>query len=118
MTKNSWGAYNYCISFIDLLGQWEEYKNQGLLPQFASGEEREAFLQQIKCSIGVIFDLQKTAENMLKAALSPTSQLKKSCLLSYTTAMTRCKKLELNVRDGLMDLSLSYALAIHISNVP
>lgn len=77
MTKNSWDAYNYCISFIDLLGQWEEYKNQGLLPQFASGEEREAFSQQIKRSIGVIFDLQKTAENMLKAALSPTSQLKK-----------------------------------------
>jgi hypothetical protein len=57
MTKDRWGVYNYCTGFIDLLGQQEEYKNEGLLPQFASEEERKEFLQKIKRSIGAIFDL-------------------------------------------------------------
>jgi hypothetical protein len=78
MTKDRWGVYNYCTGFIDLLGQQEEYKNEGLLPQFASEEERKEFLQKIKRSIGAIFDLQQTAENMLKVALNPTSRLKKT----------------------------------------
>jgi len=78
MAKKSLGAYNYCTSFIDLLGQREEYEDQGLLPQFHSEVEREAFLKKIKASIGAIFDLQKTAEDMLKVALSPTSKLKKT----------------------------------------
>lgn len=78
MTKDPWGVYNYCTGFIDLLGQREEYKNEGLLPQFASEEERKEFLQKIRRGIGAIFDLQQTAENMLKVALSPTSRLKKT----------------------------------------
>ncbi len=78
MKKKEWVAYNYCIGFIDLLGQREEYKDEGFLPQFASDEERKAFLQKIKRTIGPIFDLQKDADDMMQAALSPISETKRT----------------------------------------
>lgn len=76
MRKKSWGVYNYCISFIDLLGQRAEYKNEGLVPQFSSEQDREAFLQKVRSTVGVIRDLQRTAERMLKVALNKSSRLK------------------------------------------
>lgn len=71
-----WVAYNYCIAFIDLLGQREEYKDEGFLPLFASEQDREAFSQKIKNSIGPIFALQKDAETMIEAALTPNPERK------------------------------------------
>ncbi len=71
-------AYNYCVGFIDLLGQREEYKNEGLLPQFASDIDREAFNQKIKRTIGTILDLQKDAEAMLQVTLTPNPKHKET----------------------------------------
>lgn len=78
MSKKEWVAYNYCIGFIDLLGQREEYKDEGLLPQFASEEERKAFNQKIKSTIGAIFSLQKDAESMIKVSSTPNPERKKT----------------------------------------
>lgn len=77
MKKKEWVAYNYCIAFLDLLGQREEYKNEGLLPHFTSDQEREAFNQKIKSTIGPILSLQKDAETMMETALTPTPERKK-----------------------------------------
>ena len=59
-------AYNYCISFIDLLGQRETLRDQGLLPLFNSDEDHKQFITTLKNSIGAIIKLQARAEDMLQ----------------------------------------------------
>lgn len=68
MEPEKWVAYNYCIAFIDILGQREEYKNEGLIPNFASNQEREAFNQKIKNTIAPIIALQQDANAMMEGA--------------------------------------------------
>lgn len=68
MKQEKWVAYNYCIAFIDILGQREEYKNEGLIPNFASNQEREAFNQKIKNTIAPIIALQQDANAMMEGA--------------------------------------------------
>lgn len=62
---DQWNAYNYCISFIDLLGQRDALKGQGLLPIFKSEEDHKRFISTLKDSIGAILRLQARAEDML-----------------------------------------------------
>ena len=64
-TPERWTAYNYLISFIDLLGQRDALKGQGLLPIFNSEEDRNQFNATLKDSIGAIVKLQDRADNML-----------------------------------------------------
>ncbi|MCK9376036.1 MAG: hypothetical protein M0P73_07805 [Syntrophobacterales bacterium] len=77
MKKKEWVACNYCIGFVDLLGQREEYKNEGLIPNFTSNQERELFNQKIKKTIVPIFALQKDAESMMETALTHNPEYKK-----------------------------------------
>ncbi len=58
-------VYNYCVSFIDLLGQKEAFHGQGLLPRFKSDEERTDFLQAIRKTIGAVVSLQEDANRIL-----------------------------------------------------
>jgi len=60
---DQWNAYNYCISFIDLLGQHDALKGQGLLPIFESEEDHKRFISTLKDSIGAILRLQARAED-------------------------------------------------------
>lgn len=69
---------NYCLCFIDILGQLEQYKNEGLLPPFKSNEEKDQFRDKIKKTIIPIDDLQKTSEDMLRASTNYESPLRKS----------------------------------------
>jgi hypothetical protein len=62
---------NYCASFIDILGQQEEYKNEGFLPNINEPVGKEAFLKKIRSSIGAINALQRAASNMLEASGNP-----------------------------------------------
>jgi hypothetical protein len=64
-------AFNYCLSFIDILGQRKALEGQGLLPQFRSDDERKAFLQTIKNTIGAIRTLQKQSDTMIRAIVKP-----------------------------------------------
>lgn len=59
-------AHNYCISFIDLLGQREALRGEGLLPIFKSAEDHKQFIATLKNSIGAILKLQTRAEDMLR----------------------------------------------------
>jgi hypothetical protein len=59
-------AFNYCLGFIDLLGQREATRGQGLLPTLANEEEKKAFYDTIRNSIGRIRRLQTNAETMLR----------------------------------------------------
>ncbi len=61
-------AHNYCISFIDLLGQRDALHGQGLLPLFKSEEEKVHFNSTLRDSIGAIIRLQSRAEDLLSRA--------------------------------------------------
>jgi hypothetical protein len=62
-------AHNYCVAFVDLLGQKEALKGQGLLKLPETEEEKKAFHDVLRNSIGAILKLQKRAEEMLEPIL-------------------------------------------------
>lgn len=47
-------AFNYCVCFIDLLGQRNAAQGQGLLPNINSEAEDEAFQKVLLKNIGGI----------------------------------------------------------------
>jgi len=64
---------NYCVSFIDLLGQRDASQGQGLLPSTNSPEEAQSFRKIFRKNIGGILQLQRDVEEMAKG-LSPAPQ--------------------------------------------
>lgn len=62
-------AYNYCVAFVDLLGQKEAMKGQGLLKMPETEQEKTTFHNVLRNSIGAILKLQKRAEEMLEPIL-------------------------------------------------
>lgn len=64
---------NYCVSFIDILGQRAAMRGEGLLPNFASEADEKSFKETLKKTVGSIASLQRHAEEML-AAIEPNSQ--------------------------------------------
>lgn len=67
--KESLNIGNYCVSFIDLLGQRMEYEKEGRLPDFKSAEEKEQFIKKLRDTIGRIDALQGSSNTFLNAAL-------------------------------------------------
>lgn len=70
-SEREWVAGNYCVTFIDLLGQREALRGQGLLPPFNSEEERQKLNDILRNTIGAIVKLQEQAEDMLAPILKP-----------------------------------------------
>ena len=68
--SGNYKAFNYCVSFIDLLGQRNAAKGQGLLPSISSKAEDEAFQNSISDNVGGILQLQRDVEELDKV-LSP-----------------------------------------------
>lgn len=64
-TDREWVAYNYCVAFIDLLGQRDAMRGQGLLKPIESEDQRKAFHDVLRNSVGAIIKLQERAEDML-----------------------------------------------------
>jgi len=62
-------AHNYCVAFIDLLGQRDAMRGQGLLIPIESEDERKEFDEILQNSIGAIIKLQERAESMLAPIL-------------------------------------------------
>jgi len=72
-------AFNYCVSFVDLLGQREAAQGQGLLPDIDSEEARNSFGRIFRDNIIPIARLQRDVEEMAKGlALDPNSPLRQS----------------------------------------
>ena len=59
-------AGNYCISFIDLLGQRDAFRGQGLLPTTNSGPDGTAIDRVLRDTIGPTLQLQQDVEAMVK----------------------------------------------------
>lgn len=73
-TKNTFNeheAFNYCVSFVDLLGQKIVLKDQSLLPKMESQDEWEKVHSVIKESLCSIFTLQRQSEAMLQSIKNP-----------------------------------------------
>ncbi|NOY73700.1 MAG: hypothetical protein GXP14_15270 [Gammaproteobacteria bacterium] len=68
LASNAFAAYNYCVSFIDLLGQRDALKDEGLLKAFESDTEEKRFINTLKESIGAITKLQSRADDLLREA--------------------------------------------------
>lgn len=98
-------AANYCVSFIDLLGQRAEYKNEGLLPRFKNAKDRECFFQKIEKTIKPIYNLQKDASDFLKSALEYKGPIRKSLATNLRKVYDEMKKVDLKQQrwsDGLV----------------
>lgn len=68
--KNGLAAYNYCVSFIDLLGQRQALQGQALLPVTESVEQRAEFSRTVIDTVGAIYRLQDSADQMIRAVLT------------------------------------------------
>jgi hypothetical protein len=72
-------ALNYCVSFIDLLGQREAARGQSLLPSTASVDEANSFHETFRSNIGGILQLQKDVDELAKGLCpDPNSPLRES----------------------------------------
>lgn len=94
---------NYCMAFVDLLGQRDALKGEGLLPVFADSKDEERFRERVKGSIGQIVRLQEHAAEYLKdrPELSMRNQLDEEDLESYDEAR-RLNVQQLRWSDGLV----------------
>ena len=98
-------AANYCISFIDLLGQRDEYKGEGFLPIFKNNEDRERFFEKIKRTIKPIYNLQKDASDMMKSILNFEGSVREKLPLSQSEAYDQMQEVKLKQQrwsDGLV----------------
>lgn len=107
---DAWNIHNYAISFVDLLGQRDALKNQGLLPKFHSKDEEEKFKETIRKSIGSIIKLQRRAEEMLQKAQRPRPESQPRAALSNQQQAIWDEMLKDNVisqrwSDGLVSFS-------------
>jgi hypothetical protein len=72
-------AANYCISFIDLLGQRDALRGQGLLPIIRSEADDSAFQNILRDTVGPILRLQHDVDTIVNAAVAnPDSPLRTS----------------------------------------
>jgi len=104
-TKTDIIAANYCISFVDLLGQRDEYKGEGFLPIFKNNKDRERFFKKIKKTIKPIYNLQKDASNMMKSAFKHEDFLRGKLPLTLQEAREKMSEVKLKQQrwsDGLV----------------
>jgi hypothetical protein len=78
--NNPLKAAYYCVSFIDLLGQRLEYKEESLIPGSESAGESEKFKKKWLNTVGAIYDLQKDAELFLNGVLRHKSSVREQML--------------------------------------
>lgn len=77
LDDNTLNVGNYCVSFLDLLGQRVALRGQSLLPPTQSDDEKKELHKTLRSSIGSIAVLQQRAEDMVKASQPrPDSELR------------------------------------------
>lgn len=74
-----YSAGNYCTSFIDLLGQRDALRGQGLLPIIRTEADDRAFQKILRNTVGPILQLQRDIDAIVNAAAAnPNSPLRTS----------------------------------------
>lgn len=59
--RDQWQAKNYCVGFVDLLGQRTALRNQHLVVPSADDPKHSDFIRAIRSSVGAIVKLQEDA---------------------------------------------------------
>ncbi len=104
MKEKSKKISNYCACFIDLLGQRDLYKGEGLVPIFKNETERKAFSEKYHKTVGVIITLQRDAEKFVNS-LYKTQKLIGSIPKNQRALfneMRYCKPKQQRWSDGLL----------------
>ena len=103
--KETLNIVNYCVSFIDLLGQKSEYKNEGLLPKCESTEEKEKFKIKVQNTIGKIDSMQCDADNFVNKVLNYRSPEIEMLPPNQIDTYNKIKEVHLSIQgwsDGLV----------------
>lgn len=101
---------NYCVAFIDLLGQKAALQGEGMILEGGSTEHLEAVRARVMRSVGAILDLQRRADHLLKPAttLQSVSGLREQLDASQQAqwdAMGKDNVVTQRWSDGLMHFS-------------
>lgn len=116
-------AGNYCVSFIDLLGQRAALQGQGLLPVTESEEQRQALTQTLMKSVGSISALQRRAQAMIdKSGPDPNSELRAQLSAEEQLEWDEMSKTKITTQrwsDGLVQFAClgDREIKCHMNNV-
>jgi hypothetical protein len=103
--EDGFACHNYCVSFIDLLGQRDTMRGQGLLPS-----DRKQLIATFRDSIRGIVNLQQEAETMLGRLNNPNPNSPRKATLppeQHATwdAMMRTRVKTQRWSDGLVSFA-------------
>lgn len=104
MDSEELSVSNYCACFIDLLGQQDALRDEGLMPPLSNENDRQEFLKKVRQSVGAIETLQKQAEFLTQRsehALSIRDQLTEEEMILYDE-MKKAKVKQQRWSDGLV----------------
>lgn len=108
-SKSGLLASNYCVCFIDLLGQKDAVKGQGLIPRISTPEDAETFNKVVRESILTIEALQDQANNILHGLRPKRKSAWKNSLSKEQHAiwdtLSHSKVKKQHWSDGLMAFS-------------
>jgi len=107
---NTLNVGNYCVSFLDLLGQRATLRGQTLLPPTKSENEKKERHKTLRSSIGSIAAMRRRAEDMIKASQPrPDSELRAQLSSEERELWDEMQKRKLGLSVGLMVLFCSRA---------
>lgn len=95
---------NYCVGFLDLLGQKAALEGQTIVPAFQTAEQQDEFLRIAQSSVGNIAWLQDRASQFLEGYKKPADfvdQLNAEELAQYQE-MKRARSIQQRWSDGLV----------------
>jgi hypothetical protein len=103
----SLAAFNYCVCFVDILGQRHALRDQGLLPAINSEEERLRFVREVLANtIRPITRLQKETKDMMAVVHDKSaSAFRKSLPPEFHAEWDKLQECNLQVQywsDGLV----------------
>lgn len=114
---------NYCVSFLDLLGQRAALRGQTLLPPTQSEEDRTALHRMLRNSVGSIAALQQRAETLIKSGEpNPDSELRAKIPSEQHALWDEMAKTKITTQrwsDGLVSFAClgDQEIKCHLNNV-
>ena len=64
-------VFNYCVSFVDILGQRDALKGQNILPDVRNEDTKKEFRAVVRNSVGAIIKLQELADTFRQGYSKP-----------------------------------------------
>jgi hypothetical protein len=101
---------NYCVLFVDLLGYRKRFKDDGLIPEFRTDEEKAEFQKKVHERVHLIDDLRKTADKLVLEATACPSNGMNSLPADQRAEIERLWKTD--VRKQFFSDSLVYYLPL------